>query len=116
ALVDIDSGDRAELSADQVDTIGDEAGAVTNIEDMIPVPAFRRKDEIIRPGLRDLQREAGIGCRRIAAELPSTRFTHWSFSSPLLGNRRPDAPTSGSHKAVARAARMTQHSRKTQQM
>jgi hypothetical protein len=90
ALVDIDSGDRAELSADQIDTIGDKAGAAADVEDMIAIPAFGRKDEIIRPRLHDLQRKARVGCRRIAAELPSTRFTHWSFSSLLLCNRLPD--------------------------
>src|SRR6516164_4991874 len=84
ALVYVDCGDRAELSADQVDTIGDEAGAAANIEDMIAIPAFCCKDEIIRPGLHDLQREAGVGCRRIAAELPSTLFAHWSFFLPVL--------------------------------
>ena len=90
ALVDIDAGDRAELSADQIDAVGNKAGAAADVEDMIAIPAFGREDEIIRPRLHDLQRKPRVGCRRIAAELSSTRFIHWSSSSLFLCNRVPD--------------------------
>jgi hypothetical protein len=71
-FVDVDASNRAELAADQTDTTGDQPGTTGNIQHPITISATACQNEVISPRLHDFKREAIIGYRRVANELPAT--------------------------------------------
>ena len=71
-FIDVDPSDRAELASDQTDTTGDQPGTTGNIQYPITISATGGTNEVIGPRLHDFKREAVIGYRCVATELPAT--------------------------------------------